>query len=252
MSKIIPAVELSDVFFAYNDMPVLINVNIRINEREYICIVGPNGGGKTTLLKIIIGLLRPTRGIVKVLGKSPDRARGLIGYMPQHAQVDYQFPISVKEVVQTGLLRGGGGLHGYGKDSRAEVMKALEEVGMSEFSQRAFSDLSGGQRQRVLIARAVVSRPRLLLLDEPTSNMDIAAERDFYSLLGKLNERMTLVMVSHNPWVVSKTVKNVVCVKGSCTIHHTEESTDYNEAFGSGFKMVRHDHDECSGRENND
>lgn len=242
-----PVIQLNGVYFSYDGIPVLNDVNFSIGEKEYICIVGPNGGGKTTLLKVMVGLLRPNKGEVKIFGAPPDKMRGRIGYMPQHANVDYQFPISVKDVVRTGLL-GGGQRASSAKSTVEAVSGALEKVAMGEFSGRSFADLSGGQRQRVLIARALVSEPSLLLLDEPTSNMDVSAERDFYSLLEKLNEKMTLVMVSHNPWVVSKTVKNVVCVKGSCSIHHTEEPHVGGD-FGAGFRMVRHDHDECSGTE---
>lgn len=245
MSNEEPVVRLKGVYFSYDGVPVLNDVDISISDREYICIVGPNGGGKTTLLKVMVGLLRPDRGEVKILGAAPEKMRNRIGYMPQHANVDFQFPISVKEVVQTGLL-GGGIKKTSGSNLAEKVSQALDKVGMLEFSGRPFSDLSGGQRQRVLIARALASDPSLLLLDEPTSNMDVSAEREFYSLLEKLNEKMTLVMVSHNPWVVSKTVKNVVCVKGSCSIHHTEEAHGSGD-FGAGFRMVRHDHDECSG-----
>lgn len=242
--------ETRNATFSYGGAAVISDVTISIAEREYVCIVGPNGGGKTTLLKLIVGLLEPDSGEIRVMGLPPRRARQMIGYMPQHSMVDFQFPISVADVVATGLLPGGAGPAGYRSRGGEAVRKSLEEVGIAEFMNRPFSNLSGGQRQRALIARAIVSNPQLLLLDEPASNMDIAAERGFYELLKTLNSRMTIVMVSHNPWVVSNSVKNVVCMQGSCSIHHQtpEEAAETDHVFGGGFKMVRHDHNKHAGR----
>ena len=171
-----------------------------------MCIVGPNGGGKTTLVKLILGLLRPQRGEVRVFGQPPHRARLRVGYMPQHVQHDPQFPVTVMDIVLMGRL--GQGVLGWpGRADRRAAIDALAQVGMEEFRRRPFADLSGGQRQRVLIARALCCKPDLLLLDEPTSNVDSLVEARLLDLLRDLNRQMTIVMVSHDLGFVSGLVR---------------------------------------------
>ena len=167
------AVLLRDVTFSYGGEPVLEDVNLSVGAREAVCIVGPNGGGKTTLVKLILGLLLPQRGEVRLFGQPPRLARLRVGYMPQHVQHDPLFPVTVMDIVLMGRLgRGGlGGLLGWpGRADRRAARNALEQVGMDGFGRHPFAALSGGQRQRVLIARALCCEPELLLLDEPTSN----------------------------------------------------------------------------------
>jgi len=231
-----------DVWFAYDTTPVLEDVNFSVNERDFLAIVGPNGGGKTTLLKLILGLLEPTKGTVRVFGETPIHARSRIGYVPQHAKFDPAFPINSLDVVLMGRLGRRGFFRRRADTEAAE--RALEETGASELKDRLFSDLSGGQRQRVLIARALATEPELLLLDEPTAHLDVAVERRFYQLLAELNKRLTIVLVSHNIGFVSRFVSGVLCVNRKAVTHPTCEIVDegIKEMLGADFRIIRHDH----------
>ncbi|HKQ48807.1 MAG TPA: ABC transporter ATP-binding protein [Phycisphaerae bacterium] len=238
-------IEFEDVSFAYEREPVLKDVTIRIAERDFVSIVGPNAGGKTTLLKLILGLLTPSRGTLRVFGVTPERARPRVGYMPQYAQLDPQFPVSVLDVVLMGRLGMGRIFGPYGAADRRVAQRVLAEVGLADMGRRPFSMLSGGQRQRVLIARALACEPDLLLLDEPTSNLDIGIQDDFYELLRHLSERLTVILVSHDVGFVSKLVRTVVCVNRTVSVHcATELGGDAIVAlYGRDVHMVHHDHD---------
>ena len=236
-------IELENVWFAYNGSFVLEDVDLLVNERDFLSIVGPNAGGKTTILRLILGLIKPTRGSVKVFGNSPVKARPRIGYMPQHTSLDPLFPVSVLDVVLMGRL--GTGTHfGFHKNAdREAAAQALKRVELYDIRHRPFSELSGGQSQRVLIARALVSGPELLLLDEPTANVDIAVETELYDLLDQLNKKMTIVLVTHDLGFVSRYVKNVACVNRRVVGHPTCEISGemINEIYGSDVHIIRHD-----------
>jgi len=239
------AIDMSDVWFSYAGQTVLREVNLQVSRGEMVSMVGPNGGGKTTLLKLMLGLLRPDRGVIRILGRTPREARPLVGYVPQHASFDTKFPASVRDVVLMGRL-GKASLAGpYGKADREAADKALAEVELAEAGRRAFAELSGGQRQRVLISRALVCQPELLLLDEPTASLDLAVENEFYKLLARLGERMTIVLVSHDVGFVSQATGKVVCVRGTVAVHPTAELTGelVTEIYGQDIRLVRHDHD---------
>jgi zinc transport system ATP-binding protein len=227
-------------------VPALEEVNLSIAPREAVCIVGPNGGGKTTLVKLILGLLSPERGEVRLFGQPPRRARLRAGYMPQYAQHDPKFPVSVMDIVLMGRLgqRGLGGMIGWhGRADRRATMDALEQVGLADFWRRPFAALSGGQRQRVLIARALCCQPELLVLDEPTSNVDSMVEARLLDLLRELNRRMTLLMVSHDLGFVSGLVESVVCVNRRVVAHPTSQLSGamIRDLYGGEVRMVRHD-----------
>jgi zinc transport system ATP-binding protein len=233
---------MSDVSFAYGDMPVLEDVNLKVGPRDLICVVGPNGGGKTTLLRLILGVLKPHKGEVRVFGQSPVQARHRIGFMPQYARHDPQFPVTVMDIVLMGRLeRQWGGP--YSKDDKMAALSALADVGMIGLAGRLFNALSGGQRQRVLIARALASSPDLLILDEPTSNVDVMVEARFYDILREFNRRMAIIIVSHDLGFVSGIVQKVVCVNRQVAVHPTSEITGelISELYGGDFRMVRHD-----------
>jgi zinc transport system ATP-binding protein len=241
-----PVLTFENVSFSYSSMPVLEKVSFSIFERESVCIVGPNGGGKTTLVKLILGLLEPTAGEIRVFGKPPKLARKRIGYMPQHLLYDPLFPVTVRDIVLMGRLRSGGlrGFFGWpdGEDRKA-AGEALRQVGMEDFSRRPFSSLSGGQRQRVLIARALSSRPDLLLLDEPTSNVDTLVEARLLDLLHELNERMTIAMVTHDLGFVSEMFEKVVCVNRRVVVHPTSDISGeiIHDIYGGHVRMVQHE-----------
>ena len=237
-------VSIRGVHFSYNGSPVLENVNLEIGSRELICMVGPNGGGKTTLLKLILGLIAPSRGEVRVFGEHPAMARSRIGYMPQHVQVDFQFPVTVTDVVLMGRLGRAKSLGFYSRHDREAVRDALDIVELAAQAKQPFSDLSGGQRQRALMARALASDPELLLFDEPTSNLDLLMEGEFFDLVQRLNQRLTIVLVSHDLGFVSQIVKSVVCVNRRVVVHPTSDLTGemIKDVYGGDVRMIRHDH----------
>lgn len=237
------AIAIKNLFFSYDGREILSDVNLSIRSFDSICIVGPNGGGKTTLMKLMIGLLNPDRGEILIYGRRPEEAKKLIGYVPQYAEYDKQFPISVKEVVCMGRL--GNSFTGrYSRHDWDQTMTALREVGLEQFADRAFSSLSGGQRQRALIARALASGGEILILDEPTANIDQETELHLFELLGELNQRMTILMVTHDVGFASKFFKRIACVNRRVVIHPTSELTGelIKEMYGGDFRMIRHDH----------
>ena len=238
-------ISFRDVTFSYGGPPVIENATFEIGESDSICVVGPNGGGKTTLLRLILGLEKPDSGSVEVFGSSPLTMCKEIGYMPQYLNFDPQFPISVLDVALMGRLGSAGGIGPYSKADREAARHALEEVDMAGASRRPFSGLSGGQRQRVLIARALACDPRLLLLDEPTANVDQTVEAQLLETLRKLQKRLSILLVSHNLGFVSALVDHVLCVNRSVHIHPTTKLTGQTlaELFGTEVSIVRHDQD---------
>jgi zinc transport system ATP-binding protein len=240
-----PFLEISGLRFAYTGNPVLEGVNLTLSGLEFAAVVGPNGGGKTTLLKLILGLFTPDAGRVRVFGLSPRQASCRIGYMPQHVQVDLSFPVTVTDVVLMGRLgRSGGVWGGYVRRDRAAVAQTLERVGLVGLADRPFRSLSGGQRQRTLIARALAGEPKLLLLDEPTANVDVVGEREVFDLLAELNRCIPVLVVSHDLGFVSPYVGQVVCVNRKVVIHPTSQVTGeiISQIYGREVRMVRHDY----------
>ncbi|MBU0640187.1 MAG: ABC transporter ATP-binding protein [Planctomycetes bacterium] len=239
-----PVIEIDGLSFAYEREPVLESVNLRIERRDFVAMVGPNAGGKTTLLKLLLGLLRPHAGTVRVFGQRPEDARQRVGYMPQHAQLDPQFPANVMDLVLMGRHGVTRPFGPYRRTDRNTARRVLQEVRLYELRRRPFAALSGGQRQRVLIARALACDPELLLLDEPTANLDPHLEGEFYDLLRGLNEHLTIVLVSHDLGFISQIVKSVVCVNRHVLVHPTSEITGetIRELYGHDVRMVRHDH----------
>ncbi|HDS16067.1 MAG TPA: ABC transporter ATP-binding protein [Proteobacteria bacterium] len=244
--QISPIIRIRELNFSYQDHCILQNVNLDIEEGELASIIGPNGGGKTTLLRLMLGLIQPDSGTIEVFGQPAAQACRAIGYMPQHAHLDPLFPISVLNVVLMGQLgcRNCGAWGLYHRRSREVARQALSEVGMSECEKKSFHELSGGQRQRVLIARALATEPRLLLLDEPTANIDSRSEENLYETLVRLNRKMTILLVSHDLGVVSQVVRSVICVNRQVVIHPTSHINGalIKEIYGGDFNLVRHDH----------
>jgi len=238
-------ISLNHVTFAYRQQPILEDVSLTVPKKEFACVVGPNGGGKTTLLKLILGLIQPDDGQIRVLGSTPEKARNRMGYMPQYAHLDMNFPATVLDVVLMGRLKKTA--FWFSAKDRSQAMSAIDTVGMTPFAHVGFNTLSGGQKQRVLIARALCSRPDILLLDEPTANVDHETEENLFSILKDLNREMTILVVSHDLGFVSKYVKTVICVNRLLVIHPTTvmDGTMIKDIYYGDLKMVRHDH-RCS------
>jgi zinc transport system ATP-binding protein len=215
-------IHITDLCFAYNGQPVLENVNLDVAQGDFIAMIGPNGGGKTTLLKLILGLLKPDQGVIRVMGQTPARAAPLLGYVPQDVHINRSFPITALDVVLMGRLGTG---KGQGAGDRREAMQALDRLAVAQLAGHKIGVLSGGQRQRVFIARALVSQPRLLLLDEPTASIDTKGQADFFNLLKTLNDEVTILVVSHDLLVISTYVKSVACVNKCLHHHHQAEIT---------------------------
>lgn len=209
-----PAVLVEELSFSYGDQPVLVHVNFTIEPGDYVGIIGPNGGGKTTLLKLLMGFLRPQSGRIEIFGTHPKGAAGKIGYVPQRLPFDRQFPISVTEVVLTGRLSRLPWYGVYSKEDLRATGEALERVHLLPQKDAPFGSLSGGQAQRALIARAIVAEPQLLLLDEPTSSVDVRAQSDIYEILQSLRKEMTVLMVTHDLNAVIEHVQRILCVQG--------------------------------------
>jgi len=242
MSREKAAVEISNVDFAYDGELILEDISLTVGEHDFLGVVGPNGSGKTTLLRLILGLIRPLKGQVRVFGKAPERARHLVSYVPQHANLDGSFPVSVIDVVLMGRLGKAPILGGYRKSDRQAADEAMEKADIYNLRDHRFGTLSGGQKQRVLMARALVGKPELLLLDEPTASIDGRVEQDIYEFLKKLNEKVAIVLVSHDLGFISTYVNRVACVNRRLVCNPTEQITgDVMTACYSGpIHMLKH------------
>lgn len=218
-------IEIKDLDFAYNGEVVLKDVNLTVRQRDFMAIIGPNGGGKTTLLKLMLGLLTPDRGTVLIDGKSPQKASPCIGYVPQNVHVNPGFPITAIDVVLMGKLDPKKRSSRQSAANRRDALAALELMKMTTYADKKIGTLSGGQRQRVFIARALVAQPKLLVLDEPTASIDTKGQADFYRLLSELNKEVTVLVVSHDLLVISRYVKSVACVNQRLHYHDQAEIT---------------------------
>ena len=235
-------VKLNNVWVQYDGTPVLEDINLSIRRDDFLGLIGPNGGGKTTLLKLMLGLVAPSRGEVTILGENPKRGRKHVGYVPQHSLFDRDFPINVMEVALTGRLSRTGPFHRYSQADRDVAVEALRSVGMLDFKKRQIGMLSGGQQQRVFVARALVSEPSLLLLDEPMSSVDTPMQAEFYELLEQLKQRMPIVLVSHDISAVSVYVNKIACLNLKLYYHESKELTaeDMEAAYHCPIQLIAH------------
>ena len=235
-------IRLEDVWVNYGDVTVLEGINLSVEELDFFGVIGPNGGGKTTLLKVILGLVKPSRGRVTVLGDTPERARRFIGYVPQESQFDRDFPVTVLDVVLMGRLGHTGLFRRYSSEDRRIAYEALEAVEMLEYKDRQIGRLSGGQRQRVFIARALVTQPKILLLDEPTASVDKPIQTEVYELLKRLNDRVTIVLVTHDIGVISTYVDKIACLNRRLFYHGSKELTTeiIEETYQCPVELIAH------------
>ncbi|HDQ13780.1 MAG TPA: ABC transporter ATP-binding protein [Sediminispirochaeta sp.] len=241
-------VRFQHVSFSYGEEEILKDISFAIKQGDLAAIIGPNGGGKTTILKLILGLIEADRGEVELFGSAPKISRARVGYVPQYSLFDPLFPASVRDVVMMGRLGLNGGslfkrLGPYRKSDLEKCSRALAEVGLDGLEGRLFTALSGGQRQRVLIARALAGDAELLLMDEPTSNVDRRAEKEIYQLLGSLKKERSIILVSHDTAVVSSISDMVLCVNRTLMQHDSCELTGdmLQKLYGSEMHLVLHD-----------
>jgi zinc transport system ATP-binding protein len=245
-------IEVRELSFSYGAAAVLEGVSLEVEAGEFLGVVGPNAGGKSTLLKLILGLLDPQSGRILLLGQRPHEATRRIGYVPQYPSFPRDFPISVEQAVLLGrigrrsrtgwleaLMPGG-----YTKADRQAAHNALDEVEAADLAVRRIGSLSGGQLQRVLLARALVSEPEVLILDEPTANIDLRLESDIFDLLERLNRRMTILVVSHDVGFISSYVTRVACVNRTLVCHRTDaiDGQVIQRLYGEHVRMVAHRH----------
>jgi len=218
-------IQIRDLTVAYDKDIVLENISLDVEERDFLAIIGPNGGGKSTLLKLILGVNKVQKGSISVFGEPPHKGLSRIGYVPQNTNINTDFPIKVIEVV----LMGHEGekrkpLFGYGKGEIACAMGALGQVGMEAFMDRRIGDLSGGQRQRVMIARALCAHPQLLILDEPTSSIDVTGQEQIYTLLKELSSELGILVVSHDLSVITRYADKVLYVNRHSYLHDLHDT----------------------------
>lgn len=242
MDKLNAVIELDQVTVRYGDQIALDQVSLRVDEKSFIAIIGPNGGGKTTLIRSILGLQPISSGTVKLWGESPQKNRHQVGYVPQTRYFDRSFPITVKEVVEMGGLSN---LYSR-KISKSEqsdrVQKAIERLQIGSLLDRQVSQLSGGELQRTLIARALAADARMLILDEATANIDPKATALIYQILVDLNQHIPIVTVSHDLGVVAQFVKTIACVNRCLHYHDSKELTPtmLEEAYGCPVDLIAH------------
>jgi zinc transport system ATP-binding protein len=236
-------IQIKHLTVQYNDVTALADINLDIAQGEYLGIIGPNGGGKTTLLRSILGLVPISGGTIQVCGKAPGKAGTLVGYVPQFSAVDRSFPVTVREVVLTGRITHSRLLfHRYSDADKAAADAALKEVGISELANRQIGGLSGGEFQKMLIARALAEHPQILLLDEPTASVDAKSRKQIYDLLGKLNRQMTILLVTHDTMAVSTQVHRIACLNGRL-VYHGEPELDHNTVdalYGCPVDLIAH------------
>ncbi|MCD6229498.1 MAG: ABC transporter ATP-binding protein [Candidatus Diapherotrites archaeon] len=210
-------IRLENVSFSYGQKEFLKDINLSIYKDDFLGIIGPNGGGKTTLLKLVLGLLKPKKGKIRVFGKTPKEGRESIGYFSQFKDIDFDFPITAFEIVL--LSRVGKKLFKrYTRQDKEAAEKALKDLGIWHLRDNKLSELSGGEKQRVFIARALANEPEVLLLDEPMSNLDMHIQEEFYGILRQLNKKISIVLVDHDLEMLSKHAKEIVCVN-KCNTH---------------------------------
>ncbi len=241
MSKI--AVHIDNLSVYYGQTPAIADVCLDVADGEYLGIIGPNGGGKSTLLKAILGLVPISSGTVQIYGNNTAKNRELVGYVPQFATLDKRFPITLFEVVLTGRLKHGlSPFFRFNQEDKDMVHELLDRVGITSLASRQISELSGGEFQKMLIARALTVNPRLLILDEPTASVDAISRDQIYNLLAQLNQNMTIILVTHDLLAISSQVQKLACLNGHLVYHGEPELTPniVNSLYGCPVDLIAH------------
>ncbi len=230
-------IEIENLSAGYEGAVVLEKINLNIYKNDFLGIIGPNGGGKTTLLKVILGLLKPYSGKIQ----KDEEVENKIGYLPQFSLIDKKFPITVYEVVLSGLFANKGIFSGFGKVEKQQVDKILKDFGILDLKNKALYELSGGQLQKTFLGRAIVSTPKLLILDEPDTFVDSDFKAEFYKILNELNKKMAIVLVSHDIGMVSSQVRNIACVNRFLYYHDSPKITeDMLKVYSCPVELIAH------------
>lgn len=232
-------IDINDVALAYDKVPILEHVNLQVFEKDFIGVIGPNGGGKTTLLKGILGLLKPVSGTIR-FGDSHTPDHQPFGYLPQVKNIDKKFPITAFDVVRSGAIMHRN-LFKKQQDEKEKAEQLFEEMGISEIKNKAIGELSGGQMQRVFLCRALISEPELLILDEPDTFVDNRFEGELYQKLKALNEKIAIILVSHDLGTISAYVKTIACVNRNLHYHRSNKiSNEQLEAYNCPIQIISH------------
>lgn len=236
------AIEITNLSVCYGNNYVLRNLNMKVGEGEFLGIIGPNGGGKTTLAKVILGMKEAIEGDVLVYGMKPQKARGIVGYVPQFTTYQEAFPISVGEVVLMGLLGRVRPFRRYGKEEFVRADSIMEKVGIISLKKNAVETLSGGETQKMLLARALAMDPKILILDEPTASVDAESKSGIYDLLKELNKEITVILITHDMGVVSSYVKSIACLNVEMFYHGESEMNEniIEHTFGCPVDLLAH------------
>ena len=237
-----PIIQISDLYAAYEEKTVLSHVDLTVYEQDFLGIIGPNGGGKTTLIKCILGLHQPQKGKIHFYKNGKEVPEINMGYLPQYNHIDKKFPISVYEVILSGLSKQKSIFQRYSNEQHELVRQMIIQMGLEGMDKRAIGELSGGQLQRALLGRALVSNPEVIILDEPNTYIDKRFEAKLYSLLEEINKERAIILVSHDIGTILKNVKTIACVNETVHYHpHTEVPTEWlEEHFGCPIEMLGH------------
>ncbi|MCG8582712.1 MAG: metal ABC transporter ATP-binding protein [Bacteroidales bacterium] len=232
-----PLIQLNNITASYDNNVVLSNINLEVFDSDFIGVIGPNGGGKTTLLKVILNLLKPASG--KIIKHEHLKT----GYLPQVNTIDKQFPITIKDVILSGNYATSRWWKKPDKELRKKVSELLEFIGLENSHNESIGELSGGQMQRVFLCRALISNPNLLILDEPNTYVDKSFEASLYNLLGELNKDMAILLVSHDVGTISSMVKTIACVNGGLHYHPSNKITnEILQSYNCPIELISHGH----------
>ena len=239
-----PLIQITDLSASYDNKTVLSHINLTVYEQDFLGVIGPNGGGKTTLVKSILGLHQPNKGQIRFFREGKETPEINMGYLPQYNSIDKKFPISVYEVVLSGLSKQKSLFKRYSKEQHEQVREIIDRMGLEGCENRAIGQLSGGQLQRAMLGRALVSNPEVVILDEPNTYIDKRFEAKLYELLEEINRERAIILVSHDIGTVLQNVKTIACVNETLDYHpDTEVPAEWlEEHFGCPIELLGHGH----------